>query len=88
MSCHRCGGCLEGPQFENTTQGRVLTIHCLNCGWRDNDKVLAVSTEQINKVFPKCRPDVVKRVKVWDLSKYEFLPGDESGPPEGGLQNG
>lgn len=75
-----CNGPLEGPQYENTTQGRVLTIHCLNCGWRANDKVLAIETELVPKVFPKCRPNVIKKMpvhgtkRVFDLSRYEFEP--------------
>jgi len=77
MTCPKCQGTLEGPQFENTTQGRVLTIHCLNCGWRENDSVLAIPMDRLYQVFPRCQPDVRKHPKprkLWDLSKYEFEP--------------
>jgi len=93
MICPRkgCEGAVEGPQYENTTQGRVYTMHCLNCGWRANDSILAIPTESVPRVFPRCSPDVRrapkpqvvyrKRFKI-DLSKYEFEPGDRTGPQE------
>lgn len=36
--CPKCCGLVEGPQWEGTLQGKVYTLHCVNCGWRANSR--------------------------------------------------
>ena len=34
MTCPKCSGCLEGPEWDLTLQGKVLQVRCVNCGFR------------------------------------------------------
>lgn len=84
MTCPKCSGLVEGPEWERTDQGYVYTVHCLNCGFRVNDDFVQsldfaekvkedIQQEHINREFAVRYGTTRKLV---DLSKYDF--GDKN----------
>jgi uncharacterized Zn finger protein len=79
MTCPKCAGCLEGPEWDFTLQGKVLQVRCIQCGWRAFHPTSYVDYSEVtNKVLISNNQAVVinKRTeqisRVVDLSKYVF----------------
>lgn len=79
--CPKCCGYIIGPQWEGTAQGKVYTIHCVNCGWRDNSRDYVIDYSMPSKELPghitKMKSatrgmDIIK-VRKLDVSRYIFL---------------
>jgi len=78
--CPKCCGCVIGPQWEVTNQGKVYTIHCVNCGWRDNSKDYVIDYSMPSKELPAhitkmkrlTRNTEVIKVRKLDLSHYNW----------------
>ena len=80
MTCPKCSGCLEGPDWDPTPQGKVLQVRCVNCGFRAFHPTSYIDySETTNKVLISNNKAVVynKRnnsiSKIVDLTKYVFL---------------
>lgn len=48
-TCPRCQGCLAGPEWDVTPQGRVYQVWCINCGWRVSDPHLMEYTAAMRR---------------------------------------
>ena len=80
-TCPKCCGCVEGPQWEYTLQGKVYTVHCLICGWRDNSDEYVIDYSVSPKELPghitkmkraTRQVEIIKVPRRLPLSQYEW----------------